>query len=154
QPSLNSVNAIFQTLSQSLETGMGMGFGALLVPTANGQWLAKFQFDDQESPPIEQLPTANLLIKLSAKPAAILVNSDNRPAIIDQLPTHLVEKLGARELLLISIFLNTKLIAILLAAETDLAPPRVQTCKRLAQATQQAIARLAVQVQRQSAIKR
>ena len=93
----------------------------------------------------------NCLFQLNLTSTVILINKDNRAAIIEQLPSNLMAKLDQRELLMISLFLHTKLVAVLLAGEVDLAPPRVQTCKRLAQATQQAIARLAVQVKRQSA---
>ena len=146
-----SLNSILQALSQAFEKGMGMSFGAILVPTPDGSWNTKFQFDDQGLPEIERLPAAGLLTKIGAKSTVILINKDNRAAIIEQLPSNLMAKLDQRELLMISLFLHTKLVAVLLAAEVDLAPPRVQTCKRLAQATQQAIARLAVQVKRQSA---
>ncbi|MDN3637283.1 hypothetical protein QWY82_00555 [Simiduia curdlanivorans] len=154
EPSLNSLNTIFQTLSDALQQGMGMSFGAILVPITDGTWQPKCQFDEGDLPPMEQLPTTHLFSKMSAKPAAILIDKDNRAAILEQLPSQLKVKLDERELLLASLFLNTKLVAILLAGEVDLAPPRVRTCKRLAQATQLAIARLALQVQRQSAIKR
>lgn len=150
---LNSLTAILQTLRSGLEDGMGMSCGALMVPTNAGDWVTKFEFDATDTPAIGPLPHAGIVAKISLKPTAILITEDNISALSGSLPETVKAKTKNRELLLISLFLRDKAVALLLVAEADLAPPRVQTCKKLAQATERAIARLALSLKRSTSTK-
>ncbi len=147
---LSSLNTIFQAITNTLQHGMGMEQGGLLVNTQAESWQFKCPFDQHALLP-DKLAQSTLLERLSAKPAAVLINTDNRSALLAQMPTPLSDALAERDAVLISLFLGQKPIAILLAAEADLSPPRVQACKRLAQAAQKAIARLARKFQRRAA---
>ena len=149
---LTSLNAILECAQETLSTGMGMQLGAFLVRNTDAGWQLRYEFqqhNDLRLPP--KITDAHLLNKLTTKPSTVLINRDNRTALHTHLPAELHTPLATLDALFISLFLGDKLIALLLTAEADLAPPRVQVCKRLAQATQQAIARLAIKVQRQAA---
>ncbi|UTA48569.1 HDOD domain-containing protein [Simiduia sp. 21SJ11W-1] len=147
---LASLNDIFTLLASTLADGIGMQQGGLLVRTQSGQWQLKCSFDQHNSLP-QHLPANGLLAKLLEKPAALLVNADNRAPMLRQLPDPLADSLGERDALFISLFLGAKPVAILFASEADLTPPRLAACKRLAQAAQKSIARLARNVQRRTA---
>lgn len=147
---LASLNNILQCISRTLSQGIGMHQGALFLRDPAGGWQLKYSFDSDSRLP-DQVADTTLLTKLAGKPAAVLINDDNRSALSTHLPPSLCAALQSQDILFISLCLKGKCIALLMAAEADLSPPRLQACKLLAQAAQQAIARLAVKVQRRAA---
>lgn len=151
-PDLNSLNNIFQCLLNGLDYGMGLTLGALLLPSPDQQrWSARFQFGPDDERLFGPLESTELTVRLAGKRGSVLINDDNRSAMAAQLPVQLAALTDRYQLLLVSLLYQQKPVALLLAAEPDLSPPRVQTVNRLAQAGQAAIQRLAGQIRRRAA---
>ncbi|AFV00101.1 hypothetical protein [Simiduia agarivorans] len=146
---LQSLNHLLNSWLSGCADGMGMAVCAVLIPDKNRQhWLARFQ---NPAGDLATLKTSALLDKLCEKTASVFINDDNRDAMRPHLPAELAVLSQTNHLLLHSLVMQRKPVALLLCAEPDLSPPRLRALKQLNLALQTATERLAMKLRRQVA---
>lgn len=146
---LQSLNNLLTSWLCACAEGMGMPVCAALIPDPNRQtWLARFQNPGGD---LTNMKTSAILDKLCQKSASVFLNEDNRDAMLPHLPAELAALSQSNQLLLHSLVIQHKPVAILVCAEPDLSPPRLRALKQVNAALQTATERLAMKLRRKAA---